>query len=50
VAVQHHPVCLRIASRKPVLAREALPRQGGVGLALRELLTRDAADQPGVTG
>src|SRR6266404_5550526 len=50
VGVQHHAVRLHIALREPRLAGKALPRRGRVGLAFGELLTRDAANQPGVTG
>src|SRR5712671_2412680 len=50
VGVQHHAVRLHITLREPRLAGKALPRRGRVGLAFGELLTRDAANQPGVTG
>jgi hypothetical protein len=48
VGVQDDAIGLRIPAREPGLARKGLLRRG-IRLALGELLTRDAAHQPGVT-
>ena len=48
VGVQDNAIRLRIPAREPGLARKGLLRRRGIRLALSELLTRDAADQPGV--
>jgi hypothetical protein len=48
--VEHDAIRSRVASREPGLARKGLFRQRGIRLALRELLTGDAADEPSVAG
>src|SRR5882757_2823431 len=50
VGVEYHAVRVCIAPREPGLTGKALPRRCRVGCAFGELLTCDAADQPGVAG
>jgi hypothetical protein len=49
-SVEHDAIGLRAASREPGLARKGLFRRRGIRLALGELLSCDATDQPSVAG